>query len=182
MCAFCGERARCACPVCLKVRTPPSPLWGSGCLDLSVLGDWLIRRKHTRMPARMSSLLRPPLPPQALYCNRDCQVKHYPVHRANCASLAAQPTSAQITEVAADAEEPTTPNSASGSASKKPRKRKTSLDGDKKATPQIFECEQVTSSTLGNMLGTTLHPPPKSLPPPPWTSPNRRRSPRCHCH
>eukprot|EP00038_Savillea_parva_P006561 m.164508 g.164508 ORF g.164508 m.164508 type:complete len:944 (+) comp12436_c0_seq1:147-2978(+) len=45
VCAFCGERARCACPVC--------------CV--------------------------------ALYCNRECQIKHYAIHQPECASLAAQP-------------------------------------------------------------------------------------------
>eukprot|EP00038_Savillea_parva_P010872 m.193434 g.193434 ORF g.193434 m.193434 type:complete len:279 (+) comp18917_c0_seq1:240-1076(+) len=54
VCAFCGERARCACPVCLT----------------------------------------------ALYCNRDCQVNHYTIHQANCAQLAAQPSAAQLTDVA----------------------------------------------------------------------------------
>mmetsp|Transcript_6165 Transcript_6165/g.15814 ORF Transcript_6165/g.15814 Transcript_6165/m.15814 type:complete len:829 (-) Transcript_6165:82-2568(-) len=39
VCAHCGDRARCACPVCYSV----------------------------------------------LYCNRECQVKHYPMHKPDCA-------------------------------------------------------------------------------------------------
>jgi len=128
VCAFCNERARCACPVCLTT----------------------------------------------LYCNRECQVKHYPTHYVVCAQLAAQPSAAQITEVpqedivepvkpessdpapapkpkpaAASAESRPPPQAASVHASASPaeavpksRKRKTSGDGEKRANPPVFKCEQ----------------------------------------
>eukprot|EP00035_Acanthoeca_spectabilis_P023458 m.449434 g.449434 ORF g.449434 m.449434 type:complete len:254 (+) comp19819_c0_seq1:134-895(+) len=96
VCAFCGERARCACPVCLK----------------------------------------------ALYCNRDCQVKHYPIHQASCATMAAQPSSAQITEIQSPETGSVSP-SGGADAAKKARKRRSPGDGQPRDPNQPqFKCEE----------------------------------------
>lgn len=109
----------------------------------------------------------PSPPPQALYCNRDCQVNHYTIHQANCAQLAAQPSAAQLTDVARKRDiapqnggaEPSTASPAPAAAApvRKPKKEKAAAkqpQQQQQSTPPndkekqrgsytVFKCEQV---------------------------------------